>query len=408
MDMNDAHRMPDLSCLLNPEVMADPHPLLHRLRAEAPVHRDDFLQGWVVTRYADCTALLPDPRLRAFKPMSPERVVELGLSELLPYYRLIQTELFFHDPPHHTRIRRMVSGVFSPQRIEKMRASIRSLVDELLDAVVDTGSMDVVRDLAYPLPARVIARMLGIPDEDVPRFRRWADDAAPLLNVTPPPAADIPRLAQSGREYTEYFRALIAERRARPEGDLLSALIGVEDTGYRLSEEDLIGNAFGLLFAGHETSSGLIASSVLTLLRAPAELGRLRADRDLLPTAVEELLRHQTSAIFSARLAAEDIAIGGQTIRSGEPVYLMLTAANRDPAQFREPDRLDLGRTDNRHIAFGHSHHHCLGAHLARVELQSVLEAIVRRLPDLRLGDAPPEWAQTFPMRNMKSLQVAF
>lgn len=408
MDMNDPYRLPDLSCLLNPEVMADPHPVLHRLRAEAPVHRDEFLQGWVVTRYADCTALLPDPRLRAFKPMTPERVVELGLSELAPYYRLIQAELFFHDPPHHTRIRRMVSGVFSPQRIEKMRASVRSLVSELIDAVADSGTMDVVRDLAYPLPARVIARMLGIPDADVPRFRRWAADAAPLLNVVPPPAADVPRLAQSGREYTEYFRALIAERRAHPEGDLLSALIGVEDTGYRLSEEDLIGNAFGLLFAGHETTSGLIASSVLTLLRTPSELGRLRADPTLMPTAIEELLRHQTTAIFSARMAAEDIAIGGRTIRSGEPVYLMLTAANRDPAQFSHPDRLDVGRTDNRHIAFGYSHHYCLGASLARLELQTVLEAVLRRLPNLRLGDAPPEWAQTFPMRNMKSLVVVF
>ncbi len=406
--MHDAVPMPALSCLLNPEVMADPHPVLHRLRAEAPVYRDEFLQGWVITRYADCTALLPDPRLRAFKSMSPERAVELGLEELLPYYRLLQAELFFHDPPHHTRLRRMVSGVFSPQRVEAMRASVRRLVDELIDAVVGVGSMDVVRDLAYPLPARVIARLLGIPDEDVPRFRGWADDAAPLLSVTPPPAAEVPRLAQSGRAYTEYFRILIAERRARPEGDLLSALIGVEDAGYHLSEEDLIGNAFGLLFAGHETSSGLVASSVLSLLRAPSELARLRADPALLPTAVEELLRHQTPAIFTARLAAEDIAIGGQTIRSGEPVYLMLTAANRDPAQFPDPDRLDVGRTDNRHIAFGYSHHYCLGAYLARVELQSVLEAILRRLPDLRLGDAPPEWAQSFPMRTLKSLPVAF
>lgn len=406
--MNDADRALDLSCLAQPEGMADPHPVLHRLRAEAPVHRDSFLQGWAVTRYADCLAWLPDPRLRAFRSMSPERVDALGLSALAPYYRVIQTELFFQDPPQHTRLRRLLGGAFSPQRVERMRASIQDLIEALIDAVAASGSMDIVRDLAHPLPARVIARMLGIPDEDVPRFRGWADDAAPLINVTPPPAAEVPRLAQSGREYTEYFRALIAERRARPRDDLLSAMVFAEDASVQLTEDELIGNAFGLLFAGHETSSGLIACGLLALLRAPAELARLRADPALAPSAVEELLRHQTPAIFTARLAGEDLDIAGQRVPRGEPVYLMLAAANRDPEQFPDPDRLDVGRANNRHLAFGHSHHFCLGSHLARLELQGVLEAVLRRLPGLRLGDAPPEWAQSFPMRTLRSLPVRF
>lgn len=405
--MSDTRDPLDLSCLLRPAVMADPHPLFHRLRAESPVHRDAFLNGWVLTRHADCTALLGDPRLRAFSGMSKERAIELGLSELEPYYRVIQSSLFFQNPPQHTRLRRLVSGKFTPQRVSELRADVERLVDEALDAAAGAREMDLVKGLSDPLPARVIARMLGIPDGDVARFRRWADDAAPLMSINPPPAEDIPRLAQSGREYTEYFRRAIAERRDRPRDDLLSAMASAEEAGFRLSDEELIGSAFGFLFAGHETTNGLIAASLLALLRAPSELARLREDPALIPSAVEELLRHQAPAIFTTRLAGEDVEVEGNVIRQGEPVYLMVSAANRDPARFEDPDRLDVGRVDNPHLSFGHSHHVCLGAHLARLELGCVLEAVLRRMPDLRLT-AEPEWGQNFPMRALKSLRVAF
>lgn len=397
-----------LSCLLTQEGIADPYPMFHRLRTEAPVHRDDTLMGWVLTRYADCQAMLYDPRLRAFKSMSPERVSELGLMELEPYYRMIQSEVFFQDPPHHTRLRRLMGGVFSPVRIEKMRATIQLMTKELLDAVEPLGKMEVVRDLAFPLPARVIARLLGVPDEDVPRFRKWADDAVPLMSFAPPPAAEIPRLVQSGREYTEYFRTLIAERRAHPREDLISALIGAEETGYRLSDDDLIGNAFGLLFAGHETTNGLISCGLLCLLQNPGELARLRADPALIPSAVEELLRHQGPGLGTSRLAATDMELGGKKISQGEPVHLMVAAANRDPEQFPDPDRLDVARKNNKHIAFGYSHHFCMGAPLARLEMQCVLEAVLQRMPALRLSDEPPQWQPHFLMRTLKSLHVSF
>ena len=398
----------DLSYLLTPEGIADPYPLFHRLRAEAPVHSDRTLMGWVVTRYADCQALLHDPRLRAFKSMSSERASELGLTALEPYYRMLQTEVFFQDPPQHTRLRRLMGSVFTPQRIEGMRASIERWTDEMLDAVADAGEMDLVRDLAFPLPALVIARLLGLPDADVPRFRTWADDAIPLMTYNPPEAAEIPRLVRSGQEYTEYFHALIADRRTHRRDDLISALLGAEEKGYRLSDEEVIGNAFGLLFAGHETSNGVISAGLLALLRAPDQLARLRRDPALVPSAVEELLRHQGSALGSMRLAGEDLEIGGQAITRGEPVFLMVAAANRDPAQFPDPDRLDVGRTNNRHLAFGYSHHFCMGAPLARLEIQCVLTAILRRMPGLRLADAPPVWAPHVLMRTLKSLPVRF
>lgn len=405
--MSDTREPLDLSCLLRPAIMADPHPLFHRLRAESPVHRDAFLNGWVLTRYADCMAMFSDPRLMAFSGMSKERVIELGLSELEPYYRVVQSSLFFQNPPHHTRLRRLVSGKFTPQRVSALRADVERLIEEAIDAAAEAREMDLVKSLADPLPARVIARMLGIPDEDVARFRRWADDAAPLMSINPPPAEDIPRLAQSGREYTEYFQRVIAERRARPRDDLLSAMATAEEAGFRLSDEDLIGSAFGFLFAGHETSNGLIAASLLALLRAQAEFARLREDPALIPGAVEELLRHQAPAIFTTRLAGEDMEVEGKRIRQGETVYLMLSAANRDPARFKDPDRLDLRRVKTPHLSFGDSNHICIGAHLARLELGCVLEAVLRRMPDLRLT-AEPEWAQSFPMRALKSLRVAF
>jgi hypothetical protein len=388
---------------MDPEFLADPYPMYHRLRAEEPVHHSP-LGFWVLTRYEDVVAALRDPRLakEAIAGFIAARfgapIPQMGLSML------------DRDPPDHTRLRALVSKAFTPRVVETLRPHIQQIVDGLVDAAQDKGSMDLIEEFAYPLPVIVICEMLGVPVDDHERFKSWGLDIARGLDaILLPPDSEVGRRAVAGRRaLADYFRDLIAERRAAPRADMLSALIAAEEAGDKLSEEELLATCILLLVAGHETTVNLIGNGTLALLRHPDQLRRLRDSPGLIGTAIEELLRYDGPVQRTARIPSADVVIDGHTIAKGEMVMPFIGAADRDPAQFAEPDRLDIARADNRHIAFGWGIHFCLGAPLARVEGQIAINTLLKRLPRLTLDTDKPHFRQSLTLRGLQALPVRF
>jgi cytochrome P450 len=389
---------------MDPEFLADPYPTYHRLRADDPVHHSP-LGFWVLTRYEDVAAVLRDPRFIK-EPLAALVAARFGAE--VP--RGVGLSMLDRDPPDHTRLRSLVSKAFTPRVVEGLRPRIQKIVDGLIARAEAAGSMDLIEEFAYPIPVNVICEMLGVPVEDHERFKGWSlDIARGLDSIWLPPDSEVPRRSAAARHaISDYFRELIGQRRATPRGDLLSALIAAEEAGDKLNEEELLATCILILIAGHETTVNLIGNGVLALLRHPAELSRLRATPGLITTAVEELLRYDVPVQRTARVASDDATIGGHTIRKGEMVMPFIGAADRDPAQFPQPDRLDLSRADNRHIAFGWGIHFCLGAPLARVEGQIAIETLVRRLPTLELVNETIEYRQSLTLRGLKELPVKF
>ena len=389
---------------MDPEFLVDPYPTYHRLRTEDPVHHSP-LGFWILTRYEDVVAALRDPRL-VKEPIAAFVAERFGV-EVPPGFGLSMLD---RDPPDHTRLRGLVSRAFTPRVVERLRPRIQAIVDDLLARAQDAGGMDVIEDYAYPLPVRVICEMLGVPVADHERFKGWSLDLARGLDAILLPAdSDVGRRSVTARHALgEYFRGLIAERRAAPREDLLSALIAAEEAGDRLSEPELLATCILLLVAGHETTVNLIGNGTLALLRHPDQLRRLRADPGLIGSAVEELLRYDGPVQRTARVPAEDVVIRGRRIPGGDMVMPFIGAADRDPAQFPDPDRLDLARPDNRHVAFGLGIHFCLGAPLARVEGQIALGTLVARLPRLALATRePPAYRQSLTLRGLTTLPVS-
>jgi len=389
---------------MDPEFVADPYPMYHRLRAEDPVHHSP-LGFWVLTRYPDVMAMLRDPRLIK-EPIAAFVAARFGMA-VPPGLGLSMLD---RDPPDHTRLRGLVSKAFTPRALEKLRPGIQQIVDGLLDEAAGRGSMDLIEEFAYPLPVRVICEMLGVPVQDHERFKAWGLDIARGLDaIMLPPDSPVGQRSVSGRRaLAEYFRELIAERRAAPREDMLSALIAAEEAGDKLGEEELLATCILLLVAGHETTVNLIGNGTLALLRHPDQLRKLRESPGLIGTAVEELLRFDGPVQRTARIPSEDITIGGQTIGKGEMVMPFLGAADRDPSQFPDPDRLDISRTDNRHIAFGMGIHFCLGAPLARMEGQIAINTLLARLPKLALATDRPQFRQSLTLRGLQALPATF
>jgi pimeloyl-[acyl-carrier protein] synthase len=396
--MGDLHFDP-----MDPEFLANPYPIYHRLRAEDPVHRSR-LGFWMLTRYEDVAFSLRDPRF-AKEAIASFVAARFGMA--LPG---IGISMLDRDPPDHTRLRGLVSKAFTPRVVERLRPHIQQIVDRLLDRVEGAGSMDLIEAFAYPLPVIVICQMLGVPVEDRDRFKQWGLDIARGLDsiLLPADSEVLSRSAASRRALSDYFRELIAERRVSPREDLLSALIAAEEAGDKLSEEELLATCILLLVAGHETTVNLIGNGTLALLRHPDQLHRLRERPELVSSAVEELLRYDGPVQRTARIPSEDVIIGGQTIAKGEMVMPFIGAADRDPSQFPDPDRLDIARPDNRHIAFGWGIHFCLGAPLARVEGQLAILTLMQRLPKLALATDTPEYRQSLTLRGLTALPVTF
>ena len=392
--------------LLDPEVLADPYPLYHRLRTESPVHWDPFLHAWVVTRYADVVTVLH--RFSAARTPTPEQLAAIGLESLTPIAAVMVRQMLFLDAPAHTRIRGLASQAFTPRRVERLRQHIQEITDSLLDGVVERGRLEVMEDVAAPLPAIVTAEMLGVPTADHPRLKAWSADFAEMLGNfqhNPDRAAGVLR---STEDMIDYFRAAIREQQAHPRDGLVGALLRAEVDGDRFTEDEVIANCIVTMVGGQETTTNLIGNGVLTLLRHPDQLERLRREPTLITSAVEELLRYESPSQHTARLAPEDTVLGDKLIRKRQAVIAVMAAGNRDPERFPDPDRLDLARPDNRHLAFGWAAHFCFGAPLARLEGQIVLSTLLRRLTDLRLEPQPLVWRTNLGLRGLTALPVAF
>jgi cytochrome P450 len=389
---------------LLPEFHANPYPFYRALREEDPVHESP-LGFWVCTRYDDAVMVLRDPRFGR-EGMADLLESRLGIARDASHTR----DMLFRDPPDHTRLRGLVSRAFTPRVVDVMRPHIQEIVDGLLDRVEGAGAMDVIEDLAYPLPVTVICEMLGVPTADQDVFKGWSNDIARSLDAAILPAGSdvLARGREARLAITDYFRSLIATRRKDPRPDLLSALIAAEEEGNKLSEGELVSTCILLLVAGHETTVNLIGNGLLALLQHPDQLRALRDDPALIQTGVEELLRFDGPVQRTGRMTTADVEIGGKHIPKGSVVVSVIGAANRDPKHFSDPDRLDVSRKENRHIAFGFGIHFCLGAPLARIEGQIAIGALVRRMPGLTLVSDTPEWRESSVLRGLKTLPVTF
>ncbi|MBM4067439.1 MAG: cytochrome P450 [Planctomycetes bacterium] len=397
------------SSVFNAAMLDDPYPSYQRLRSEDPVHWEAAANRWVLTRYADVACVLRSPLASSQRVQALERFVPAAYRPLLEFRK---NSMISNDAPRHNRLRMLVNKAFTARAVEAMTDNIQRLVDGFLDTAQSRGRFDVIADLAYPLPVTVIAEMLGVPADDRDQFKGWSDELVILAGAAGSPAAlrpdDYRRIASSQQQLTDYLKNIVAQRRMQPGSDLLSALAQAEESGDRLSEDELYANAILILVAGHETTTNLIGNGMLALLRHPDQLERLRNDPALIPTAVEELLRYDSPVQFTTRVLKDDLEVNGKTLKRGQIALLLLGAANRDPAQFPEPDRLDVGRSDNKHLAFGLGSHFCLGAQLARLEARIAFETMLRRLPDLRLGEVTPRFRDHYNLRGLKSLMVDF
>jgi cytochrome P450 len=397
--------------LLDPAVLQDPYPLYRQMRDEAPVYRDRRFMGWILTRYDDVLAVLRDPRVSSNRPLASEPVGPslASVATEVREIRQFQGRWMMHlDPPEHTRLRTLVSKAFTATRVEALRETVLALTDELLSPAREAGYIDLVQDLASPLPALVIGDLLGVPRDDRSTLQVWSDGIAAgmVLSGRGQAALDGFREAhRCQRELVDYFQALIAERRRRPKDDLLSAFIAAEENGSILGDDELISMCVLLLFAGQETTTGLIGNGLMALLEHPGELERLRDEPALIERAVEEFLRFDCPVQATGRRATVAMDIGGYRIEPGDFLTPVIGAANRDPKRFARADELDIARDDNRHLGFAHGPHYCLGAPLARLEGQIAIGTVVQTFARLEPGGLPKR-RHHFYLRGLESLPV--
>jgi hypothetical protein len=395
-----------LTDLLDPEILANPYPLFHRLRNEDPVHWDPYLHAWVVTSYDDAITVLYG--FSADRTPTPEKLASIGLADLSPLADVMVKQMLFMDAPSHTRIRKLAAYAFTPARVAVLREHLTQIVETLLDPVESKGSLDVIADIGDPLPSRINAEMLGVPVEDAPKLKRWSRDFAEMLGNFQHNYDRTPQVRSSVEEMTEYFRAAIAETELHPRPGLISSFLEANEDGDTLTKDEMVANLIVTMIGGQETTTNLIGNGMLTLLLHPVEHRRLRNDRSLLPSAIEEMLRYESPIQQTARIAPEDQELGGKIIRKGEAVIAVIAAANRDPQRFPEPDVFDIDRRDNRHLAFGWGAHFCFGAALARIEAQVAFDSILDRFPNLHGDLERPQWMSTnLGYRGLVSLPLA-
>jgi len=391
------------------EGRSDPYSRYLSMRSLAPIHQSQSSKAWYLTRYQDCKGVLLDPRFGRGSEVGPDRFGGLAGEEVTQkrqeLSRSSQQNMLFSDPPDHSRLRNMVSRAFTPKRIDALREQITKLVDPLLEDMVSLGSVDALEALAFPLPVAVIGQLVGVPPEDWASFRTLVRESTAMIEAFPT-VESLERGDRAMATMEEYFRDLVKVRRQNPEDDLLSAMIAVEEGGDRLSGEELVATAILLFAAGFETTTNLIGNGLLALLQHPDQLMRLRGDPGLLPTAIEEMLRYDSPVQIDARTALEAAEVAGHPVDAGTYVITFLGAANRDPAIFDEPDSFDVGRVDNHPLSFGWGIHHCLGAHLARLEGEIVFGRLLDRCPSIELAGSDPVWRQSVTLRGLEALPI--
>jgi len=405
-------KTPDLDeQLLSPAYIENPYETYDLLRAHAPVYWSARWSAWIVTRYDDVLAILRDHRRFSNQGRYTQYIGQLPhdqrrqLTTLVEHYEhggLVQL-----DPPAHTRLRRLVNLAFTPRAVAGMRATVEDLVDHMLDDAEARGGLELIRDLAFPLPATVIATMLGVPTSERDQFKDWSAKIQRFLGSGDAHFPYTLEAQDSWLRMNAYFQAMLDERTRCPRDDLLSALAAARDAGDTLSEDELVRTCGAMLIAGHETTTNLIASGTLALLTHPDQLRAVRQDPSLYAGAVEEVLRYDSPFQSGLRTVTEDVEIRGQSVKRGQLVYLMLGAANRDPSRFPNPHAFDIRRDVSKQLAFGHGIHHCIGAALARLEAPIALNRLLGRFPTLRLapGD-PPRWKRSMVQRGLERLAL--
>ncbi len=393
--------------LLDPEVLADPYPLFKRLRETDPVHWDSFLHAWVVTRYEDVVNVML--KCSADRTPTPQQLEAMGmLAELQPIAQVMVKQMLFLDAPAHTRLRALCATAFTPARVAALKEHIQEIAERLIDQVLDSGKMDVIADFANPLPAIVTAELFGVPVDDHQKLKDWSTDFAEMLgNFQHNP--DRARLALRATEnMVAYFQKAMRDQEKNPRPGLVNSLMNAEVDGSRLTEEEIVANLIVTMVGGQETTTNLIGNGLVSLLKNRDQLELLKGDSSILPSAIEELLRYESPSQHTARLAPEDMMLGGKKILKRQAVIAVFAAANRDPERFPEPDKLDLRRTDNRHVAFAWGAHYCFGAPLARMEGQIAFETMLRRLPNIQLEPQELVWRENLGLRGLKSLFIRF
>ena len=424
-----------LSHLQQPHIRSNPYPFYKRLREQDPVHWDEEMGFWVLTRYDDIAALYTDERFSRAQGLMRgfERLPESEKQIAQPVYHSFSKTVFYADPPYHTHLRGLMNHAFTPRRVEQLRPYIQQIVNDLLDNAQAKGTMDIVQDLAYPLPVMVIAELLGLPAGDRARFKQWSDDLFAILGtVRHKPRHLLERAAQSLAEMTDYVKSLSQKRRAHPQYDLLSALLLETDddessyphartsphaTGElvrertpssTLTEDELVANINILLSTGHETTTHLIGNGLLALMQNLDQMKKLHDHLELLPSAIEEVMRYDNPVQITYRSALDNAEINGKVIHKGDLVNTIIGSANRDSTRFTNPDHFDIARSEGRHLGFGLGIHFCIGAPLVRLEAEVAFETILYRFPKLRLATDDLQWQEHPIFRGLKSLPVVF
>ena len=394
---------------LGEALLNDPYPIYRRFLDEGPMHFVNYKNGaWAVFSHADCSTAIRDVRLSAKRTglflltLPPER-----RDEFKELARLLAQWMLFIDAPDHTRLRKLMNKGFSPAIVESLRPRIERIVDRVLEPLVHSSEADLMPTIAYPLPMLVIAEMLGVPDAMHDRLLEWTDAIARFFGASLQTPETVQPANDAVLELTKFFRETVADRRKHKGGDLISLLLDIEEGGEVLTEEEVYAQCVMLLFGGHETTRNLVGNGMYTLLRHPAEMAELRENAGLIRSAVEELLRYESPVQYTGRMAKEELEICGVRLRPGDPVLFILGAANRDPQQFRDADRLDLKRANNPHLAFGAGAHFCIGNQLARLEGQVAILKLVQRFPRLHLAQQSVEWVPNPVLRGLKALPVA-
>ena len=394
--------------LLDPAVHADPFPFYRRLREEAPVMWDPFMHTWVVTRYEDVHFVLKE--FSADRTPDPKKMEALGLPSLGPVADLMARQMLFLDAPDHTRLRKLCMSAFTPRRVDAMEDKVREIAHDLIDQAVQGGECELIADFAEPFPAIVTAGLLGVPLEDHRQLKAWSATFAEMLGNFQHNPDRVRDVLKCVADMTGYFRDAVREQERNPHDGLIRSLMDAEVDGQRLSEDEVIANTIVTMVGGQETTTNLIGNGILTLTRQPDKMAQLRAHPEIIESAVEELLRYETPSQHTARIVKQDTEIGGKLMKKGEAVMAVMAAGNRDPERFPDPDRLDLRRQDNRHLAFGWAAHFCFGAALARMEARISYLALLARMEDIRVAvpESTLEWRTNSGLRGLSALPLAF